>query len=323
MLDAAAIAWLQRRFASTVRFDEPMARHTSFKIGGPADALVAPEKEEQLERLIQWTRKADIPYMAIGGGTNLLVKDGGIRGLVIQLDRLAATANWRQDGKKIFLTAGAGMPTKRVCTLALKQGWRGMNFALGIPGSLGGAVWMNAGTALGCMADRLASITLISGEGEKVQLPRNQIGSQYRQLQLPASLLGDPGRPAILLAAELELTVGHRDDIRREAMQLMQARARRLPSWQPSVGCFFKNPSPEQPAGALIDAAGLKGHRVGDAKISSRHANFILNCGNATAEDVLGLMTRIRDAVRSRFNIDLNPEVRIVGEEKDNAQKPL
>ncbi len=316
MLDPSAIDWLRRHFGASARFDEPMALHTSFRIGGPADALVAPETEAELERLIKWSRQTGIAYEVIGGGTNLLVKDGGIRGLVIQLERLDPTARWQQSGKRILLTAGAGMPTKRVCALALKQGWRGMNFALGIPGTLGGAVWMNAGTALGWMADRLVSITVLSGEGERVLLMRDQIGGQYRRRQLPASLEGGRGRPAILLNAQLELAVGDRDVLRRNAMQLMRNRARRQPSWQPSAGCFFKNPSADRPAGALIDAAGFKGRRQGDAQVSSRHANFILNCGQATAEDVLRLTQEIRAEVRSRFNIDLEPEVRIVGEEK-------
>ena len=319
MLDAAASDWLKRHFASTVRFEEPMALHTSFRIGGPADALVRPQGEEELEMLIQWSRKAGIPYMVIGGGTNLLVKDGGIRGLVIHLGRLAARASWRQSGKQIGLTASAGMPLKRVCVLALKHGWRGMNFALGIPGTLGGAAWMNAGTALGCIGDRLQSITLISGQGEKVKLARDQMRGQYRRLRIPASVRVDHRYPAILIAAVLALTVGKRDAIRRDARRQMQARVRQQPGWRPSAGCFFRNPSPDRTAGALIDAAGLKGTRVGDAKVSCRHANFIINCGQATAEDVLHLARRIRTAVQSRFNIDLNPEVCIVGRKKNEA----
>lgn len=316
MFDAADKAFLRRLLGAGVSFDEPMARHTSFQIGGPADVFVQPENEANLQAVIEWAQQKKMPYMLIGGGTNLLVRDGGIRGLVIHLGRLAADVTWDQRRTQVRVSAGAGIPTKRICALALKQGWRGMNFALGIPGTLGGAIVMNAGTVHGTMADVIDSVTVMTAKGEKVNIRRESMEYKYRRLQWPAAVSRDPSAPAILMAATLNLARGDREQIRAQARQLMRRRARRQPAWQPSAGCFFKNPMEDKPAGRLIDEAGLKGWQVGQAQVSPRHANFIINLGGASAVDVLTIAARIQETVKSRFGIDLTPEVRIVGEEK-------
>ncbi len=323
MLDQGDRKWLHRLLGPCVRFDESMARHTSLRIGGPADALVQPESEAQLKAILQWTRQTRTPYLVIGGGTNLLVRDGGIRGLVIHLGRLATELTWQLQKRQVRIMAGAAIPTRRICRVALQQGWQGINFALGIPGTVGGAILMNAGTALGSMADILEAVTLMTATGEKLQVAGQDMDAGYRHLQLPADVPDGTTGPGIMLAGHLQLTLGEREAIRAQARQLMNQRVRRQPGRPPSAGCFFKNPSMERPAGRLIDAAGLKGLRVGDAQVSLRHANFIINLGRATAEQVLALSAKVQERVQNHAGVLLTPEVRIVGEEKANSQKPL
>ncbi len=319
MVEDAAKRWLREELGERVRFDEPMRQHTYFRIGGPADAWVEPQNTSQLKVILEWARNQDIPYLMIGGGSNLLVRDGGIRGLVIHLGRMAASVEWIQKGETVIVSAGAGTPTRHICALALKHGWLGMNFALGIPGTLGGAIIMNAGTAHGCMADVIEKVVVMTASGERVALQRQSLDYRYRRLRLPDTLAGTATATTVLLAAQIMLREGDRDQIRDQARQWMQGRARKQPSWQPSAGCFFKNPSDDQPAGRLIDAAGLKGVTVGDAQVSPKHANFIINRGRASAVDVLAVAAKVREAVKDRFGIDLEPEVRIVGEEKTGA----
>jgi UDP-N-acetylmuramate dehydrogenase len=314
MLDDVAKRWLTALLGSAVTFDEPMARHTTFKIGGPADALALPQNETHLRELVQWAEQNSIPYLVFGGGSNLLVRDGGIRGLVICMRAMAGDVQWRQAPPQVIVTAGAGVPTKRLCGIALKQGWEGMNFALGIPGSLGGAVLMNAGTAQGSMTDVLSAVTVMTVSGQTERIARDQLRAQYRGLRWPAHMQHALSR-AIVMTTEFRLFMGDRDIVRQKARPLMRERVRKQPIWRPSAGCFFKNPSPQMPAGRLIDAAGLKGLRVGRAQVSSRHANFIINCGNATARDVIDLAEQIRKKVNAKFGIVLQTEVRIVGQE--------
>jgi UDP-N-acetylmuramate dehydrogenase len=319
MLKAEDKLWLSRTFGERIRFDESMAQHTSFKIGGPADALVRPASEAELKKVLGWTRQKEIPYILVGGGTNLLVRDGGIRGLVIHLGALASTIAWDQQQGRIGILAGAAVPTRRLCALALKHGWQGMNFALGIPGTLGGAVIMNAGTTKGATADIVDTITVITATGEKVTIPRDAMTYHYRRLQLPPALTPDPSAPAVLISVHLTLVRADRQKIWRQARRWMRERSRRQPSRLPSAGCFFKNPAKDMPAGRLIDESGFKGRQVGGAQVSPRHANYIVNRGGASASDVLTLAAQIQETVKSRFGMDLAPEVRIVGQEKDSA----
>lgn len=293
-----------------VRFDEPMARHTAFRIGGPADAMAEPETQAQLRQLVHWAIQEQVPYMVVGKGTNLLVKDGGVRGLVIRLNRLATEPDWTVDGDKVRLKVGLGLPTKTICALALRQGWQGMNFAVGIPGHLGGAVAMNAGSHLGSMADVITGLRVLTAQARFVILDATSISWGYRQCELPSNLV--PG--AILVEAELLLTAGDKENLRAQALSAMKNRAVRQPMGMPCAGSFFKNPAADRAAGRLIEEAGLKGLTVGNAKVSPKHANFIVNLGGATAEDVLRLKDQIQTTVWQQFAIDLIPEVHIVGE---------
>ena len=316
-LNTAARGELRRMLGNQVCFDEPMARHTRFRIGGPADALAEPQDEAQLAALLAWTSRHGMPYTVIGGGTNLLVRDGGIRGVTIRLTHLAARAAWQVEAQRVRVAADAGLPTRRLCALALREGWQGLNFALGIPGCLGGAIQMNAGTSLGSMADVLEMVSVMTGEGRIIEVQRTELDCGYRRLRLPGRLCRDVARPAIILSARLHLTPGDRDRLRIQARELVLARKRRQPGGQHGAGCFFRNPSPEQPAGRLIDAAGFKGRCAGDAQVSPLHANFIVNRGRAQAADVLALAERIKTAVSGQFGIQLEAEVRIVGDDRD------
>lgn len=321
MISSAARTWLVGLLGQRAQFDVPMERYTSFQIGGTADVLVEPQDVEQLKAVIQWTNQNNLDYLAIGGGTNLLVLDGGIRGVVLLFGKHWADVQWRKHDALIKLDAGAGVPTRRICRLALKHGWYGVNFALGIPGSLGGAILMNAGTRSGCMHDILERVTLMTAGADIVTLERDMLKCNYRSLGLPDDVSGGTGRAPILLSAHLALTVGDIAAVRREATILMRQRVKGQPSWKPSAGCVFKNPPEGKPAGWLIEYAGLKGKQVGGACVSDRHANFIINQGGATAQDVLRLMQTIQEAVMDAHGIWLDPEVRIVGEEKNNAKE--
>jgi UDP-N-acetylmuramate dehydrogenase len=323
MIEQGAKERLLRLLGSDVRFDEPMARHTSLRVGGPADALVYPESEAQLKAVLQWARDTGTPYLVIGAGTNLVVRDGGIRGLVIRLQRLAGDLTWETRGERVLIRAGAGIPTRRLCRIALQQGWRGFNFALGIPGTLGGAVYMNAGTAGAAVADVLEAVEFMLPTGGKVRLLRDDVTAGYRRMQFPPQATGTETGPGILLAAELELTVGERSTVWQEARRLMAQRAKGQPVLEFSAGCFFRNPSSRRPAGRLIDEAGLKGMQIGDAQVSRRHANFIINLGRASASEVLALAAEVQERVRSHSGVLLAPEVRIVGEEKTNPEEPV
>jgi UDP-N-acetylmuramate dehydrogenase len=188
---------------------------------------------------------------------------------------------------------------------------------------LGGAVLMNAGTAHGAIADVLEAVTFMLSTGEKVRLPRSAIQARYRQMTLPDEFLADDTGPGILLSVDLKLAEGKRTAIRLEARRIMAQRVKGQSIRAASAGCFFRNPSAEQPAGRLIDEAGLKGVRVGEAQVSRRHANFIVNLGRASAEEVLALAAMVQDRVRNHSGVHLTPEVRIVGEEKTDPEKPV
>ena len=301
---------LRTLLGTAVRFDEPMQHHTSFGIGGPADAMAVPETREQLRQLVAWAVRTQIPYLVIGQGTNLLVKGGGIRGLVIRLNRMAPVTGWVLDGEQVRLKVGSGIPTRSLCSLALRQGWRGMNFALGIPGHIGGAITMNAGSYLGSMADVIEGLKVLTARAQWATLDRASLNWGYRRCDLPPHV----GPEAIVVEAQLRLTAGDRRALRAEAMGIMKNRVARQPMGMLSAGSFFKNPAPDMTAGRLIDEAGLKGLTVGRAQVSLKHANFIVNLGGATADDVLRLKDQVQTTIWQQFAVELIPEVRIVGE---------
>jgi UDP-N-acetylmuramate dehydrogenase len=307
--------WLSAQFGNAVLFDEPMCRHTYFNIGGPADALVKPASLEKLIELIYGCKEFEIGWWVMGKGSNLLVKDRGVRGVTILLDAcLNQIEKIDANEKKIRVNAMAGASLQKLCRYALENGFGGLNFALGIPGSVGGAIMMNAGTALGSMENVVQTVKALLPSGEIINIIKRQMVFSYRCVAFTHPMILEEDKTAVLLEAGFSLYPGNPEKLKAEAESVLNNRLNTQPVDQRSPGCFFKNPKSGPPAGRLIEEAGLKGASIGDAQVSARHANFILNRGNATAADVLALMQRIQDAVNEKFNIFLEPEVKIVGE---------
>ncbi len=313
-LDTTTREWLTNTFADDVRFEEPMSQHTSFRVGGPAEALVRPKGKGDLVRLVQWATEHGIGYMPLGAGSNILVRQKGIRGIVIMLDScLVSIVENKTPSDGPCITAGAGVKLAGLCTFALKQGLEGLNFALGIPGTVGGSIRVNAGTPDGCMGDVVVSVNLLMPEGSLRSVEKTELVFSYRKMDWPSDTAFEPGCEPIILEAALRLKPADRHGLKKEAEQIMQQRKNHQPWTAKSAGCIFKNPAGERSAGQLIDMAGLKGKRIGDAEVSTLHANFIINKGRATADDVLTLVDLVRSTVFQHYQIELETEVRIVG----------
>ncbi len=283
----------------SVVFDAPLADATSLRIGGPADAFVSPEDVHDVCRIVRQARAAQIPVMVLGG-TNLLVQDGGIRGMVLSLSKLAVIE--QEDDRLVFAEAGARMPT--LLGFAVHHALSGLEWAAGIPGTVGGAVVMNAGTRLGEMQNCLDAIQMVGPEGRMKIYPAADLSFAYRSVSLP---------DGIVVGAWLRLTPASRETIESRTKSYLQYRKHSQPLSQPNAGSVFKNPRGTT-AGRLIEEAGLKGYRVGDAQVSTKHANFIVNLGCARSADVLRLIETIRQAVFSRTGIRLELEWKVVGE---------
>jgi UDP-N-acetylmuramate dehydrogenase len=291
----AAVAGLRGR----VIFDAALRAYTSFKIGGPADALVEPANEDDVRRLVVQARAANVPLFVVGG-TNLLIRDGGIRGIVVSLSKLRAIHE--ESRAVLYAEGGVGMPT--LIGYAIRRSLAGMEWAAGIPGTVGGCLVMNAGTRLGEMKDAVKAVRLVTMNGDVRDLPRESIRFQYRRARLPKG---------IVVGVWLQLRQGVRGDIAKIVKEYLHYRKDTQPLAMPSAGCVFKNP-PNDSAGRLLEATGLKGMRVGDAEVSTKHGNFIVNRGHATAADVTRLIQKVRRAIRQKAGIRLDLELKIVGE---------
>ena len=300
MLDARLERALRERFGRRVAPDEPLARHTSLRVGGPADALVRADSADELEALAALCSAHRTPLCVLGAGFNTLVRDGGIRGVVVRLAGLRAI-----ERRGAEIRAEAGVTHTQLTRFAAQEGLAGLEFGVGIPGTLGGWLAMNAGTREREIGAAVASVDLLAG-GARATAPRSALRFAYRKLERPAD--------AILLAARLALEPGDPSAIRARMRDQLEARRATQPVDQPSCGSVFKNPTGDF-AGRLIEAAGLKGLRCGGAQISELHANFIVTSG-ASASDVLELIARARAAVKQRFGVELETEVRIMGEER-------
>lgn len=292
---------------SIVRFDEPMARRTTLRVGGPADCYVEPADERDLAVLIRFCAEQTVPWMVIGRGSNVLVRDGGIRGVVIGLNRPHFQSIRVEENR---ISAGAGAKLKAVAVEARRHALSGLEFMEGIPGSVGGSLRMNAGAMGSSLFDVARTVRVMDASGDAQELAASEMGAGYRRcLWLKNRIaLGAvfAGRPAPV----------------EEVAERMNAYSRKRWDSQPaapSAGCMFKNPA-AIPAGRLIDELGLKGCRVGGAMVSDVHGNFMVNDRQATARDVLRLMDKIRAEAKSRRGIDLEPEVQIVGEDPDASK---
>ncbi len=285
--------------------NSPMSRHTTFRVGGPAELYVTPENQDQICEVWQYCLQNSIDCLIIGNGSNLLVRDGGIPGVVMDLS--AKFNEISIEGSIVRAQAGALL--SRVARAAAKNSLTGMEFAEGIPGTIGGAVYMNAGAYGGEMSQITGTVRCLRPDGTIVVRNREQHEFSYRHSAYMSC-------PDIILDAQLQLSPGDPQAIEAAMDDLRERRRSKQPTDKPSAGSTFKRPANGY-AAAMIEQCGLKGCRVGGAEVSTKHSGFIINTGNATAADVLQLMDRVTDEVRSRFGVTLEPEVRIVGIDRE------
>lgn len=282
--------------------DEPMSRHTTFRIGGPADYFVTPENAARLCQVVELCKAQQIPYYIMGNGSNLLVGDGGFRGAVIQVFK--KMNNVRVEGTQVYAEAGALL--SKIASMALEHELAGFEFAAGIPGTLGGALMMNAGAYGGEMKQVLKSARVLDEHGELRTLTVAELELDYRTSILTRASY-------IAIDAVIELEKGNAAEIRVRMEELKEQRTTRQPLELGSAGSAFKRPEGYF-AGKLIDDAGLRGFRVGDAQISEKHCGFVVNLGSATAADVVSLMEQVADRVEEQFGVRLEPEMKYIGE---------
>lgn len=284
-----------------VKAGEPLARYTSFKVGGPADCFVEAHTTAGLSAGLELLARRAAPVLLLGNGSNMLVSDRGVRGAVLRLRGEFRRVRWLDDGARV----GAACAVSRLVREAVRRGLGGLEFAEGIPGSVGGSLAMNAG-AYGWEMERVVTrVEGLTAAGASLALGRDELRFAYRETRLPAG--------AVVTRVDLVLTPDAPAAAETRMRAIMARRRASQPSGRPNFGSVFRNP-PGDHAGRLIEAAGLKGLRVGRAEVSRRHANFIQNLGGARAEDVRRLIEQVRGAVESRFTVVLQPEVRFVGE---------
>lgn len=286
---------------SGIFMEEPMKKHTTFRVGGPADVLVQPD-ETALAAILALCRQYHVPYSFIGNGSNLLVGDKGIRGVVIEMTD--PMGNIEVDGTKI--TAQAGAMLSKIANTAASNGLGGMEFAAGIPGSVGGAVVMNAGAYGGEMKDIIEKVYVLDENGVQLELDRDALDLGYRHSCIPE-------KKYIVTKVVLDLVPRDEAEIRSEMKELNEKRAEKQPLQYPSAGSTFKRPEGYF-AGKLIMDAGLRGYQVGGAQVSEKHCGFVINKGDATAADICQLMQDVSDKVQAQFGVVLEPEVKMIGE---------
>lgn len=283
-------------------FDEMMSAHTSFKIGGAADVFASVKSVDEVRGLIDYCKKNDVPYMIMGNGTNMLVGDGGIRGVVIQIS--ANMQNCEINGETVY--AEAGILMSKLSKLILKAELTGFETLSGIPGTLGGGIYMNAGAYGGEIKDVVSEVTYITQSGEIKTITNAEADFSYRHSRFE-------DEKGIILSATLKLKKGNADEIKAAMDDYNKRRSDKQPLSMPSAGSTFKRPEGYF-AGKLIQDCDLMGYSIGGAQISEKHAGFVVNKGGATAKDVLDLIEYTQKTVKEKFGVDLEPEVRLIGE---------
>ena len=286
-----------------IRFDEPLKLHTSFKVGGPADVMIIPSTEEELIQAVKICRENDIKYFIMGNGSNLLVRDTGIRGVVIKINE--GFDNVQVVGTKIMAQAGALLTA--VSKLALRNSLQGMEFASGIPGTIGGAITMNAGAYGGEMKDIVRSVRVMTTDNQVLQLSNREMNFEYRNSRVKDQDL-------IVLSVEFELELGELENIEEKMRELTFQRTSKQPLELPSGGSTFKRPEGYF-AGKLIDDSGLRGLRHGDAQVSEKHCGFVVNRGETTYKEVMELVGVIQKTVMDKFGVELEMEIKRVGDD--------
>jgi UDP-N-acetylmuramate dehydrogenase len=298
---------LREIVSGKVLFDEPMSRHTSMRVGGPADALVFPDNLDALGKVFKLLQHLRMPFIPIGNGTNLIVKDGGYRGALISLKDIKSIRLEERGAAQVALYADAGIALSEIVLLAAGKSLTGMEFCAGIPGTVGGAVRMNAGAWGTELKDAVDSVELMNGSGDIRRCKRETLNFSYRNLEITKN--------AIITGASFLLSRGIKKQIKERITEIVEMRKAKHPLEYYNAGSIFKNPRGGIPAGQIIDELGLKGTQVGGAKISEKHGNFIVNVSSATAGDVLGLIEMVKNKVKQYRGIDLETEVKIIGED--------
>lgn len=286
-----------------VYVDEPMSRHTTFRVGGPADFFVTPKAKEEVRDVIRICKEAGMPYYIIGNGSNLLVSDAGYRGVIVQIYKEMNEVKVEGD----LVKAQAGALLSGIAAKALGAELSGFEFASGIPGTIGGACVMNAGAYGGEMKDVLESVTVLTGKGKIIELGRNELELGYR-----TSVIAKKGY--IVLGAALKLERGDGEKIKTYMDELKEKRVTKQPLEYPSAGSTFKRPEGYF-AGKLIEDAGLRGFQVGGAQVSEKHCGFVINRDHAAAADIMELMRQVQIRVKENSGVDLEPEVKRLGDE--------
>jgi UDP-N-acetylmuramate dehydrogenase len=295
-----------KKIEAPVKFREPLQNKTSFGLGGPAEVFIAPRTIEDIRTILSICSQEGLPVFILGNGTNLLVKDAGIKGVVVSLREYFNQLKvlWQSEGA-VRLRVGAGLRISSLLGLSIKEGWSGLEFVAGLPGSVGGAVMMNAGLPDKTIGHLIKESTLINKNGDLYKMTEEELAFSYRSSNIP------PGD--IVLAAEIILEQGDRSDIKKEVYRFYHKRKTTQPLRTLNAGCIFKNP-PGDSAGRIIDSLGLKGFTMGKAQISPIHANFVVNQGGATASQVLALIDYIRNRVFNDLGVNLELEIQILGD---------
>lgn len=301
MISAAVIEALKGIVpAERIFFREPMKLHTTFRIGGPADCLIYLENEDQLCRIQKYLRLVDVPYTVIGNGSNLLVSDDGYRGIVLVIGKYMSEIT----AKDCYLVAEAGALMSQVAKTAMEHGLAGLEFAAGIPGTVGGGVVMNAGAYGGEMSQVVTTVTVVNHNGEIMELDNSTMEFGYRTSVIQ-------NQSFVVTKVAFRLQPGDPEQIAEKMADLAKRRREKQPLEYPSAGSTFKRPEGHF-AGQLIMESGLRGYSVGGAKVSEKHCGFIINTGNATAEDVKDVIWEVQRRVKERFQVDLEPEIKFL-----------
>jgi UDP-N-acetylmuramate dehydrogenase len=295
-------------FKGDVKFMEPMMKHTSLRIGGPADVFVIPQNLPSLKYIMVVLSRKKIPFFILGGGTNILVMDGGIDGVVISLTSFRKIETVSENETEVKVYVETGIPLQRLLNFSKERGYSGMEGLAGIPGSVGGAISGNAGAFGYEMKDVLISVSMMDTEGNIRNLSAENIHFGYRLSDIPSK--------GLILSAEILLKKDSKEHISAKIEDFLKRKWESQPFSEPSAGCVFKNPHGLS-AGKLIDDAGCKGMRIGDVEVSSIHANFFINKGGAKASDFIKLMEAVESRVMETFHVGLEPEIRIVGKDKN------
>lgn len=305
---------LKEIFGEDVEFDLPLAPYTTIRVGGKADAILWPKDIESLQKAIQFAKEATLPTFFMGRGSNTLVRDGGFRGVVIHTGRgLHNFSLSRENGNFVWVTAEGGVPTQQLVQWAAENGFSGLERLAGIPGTIGGNVFMNAGTYLGEIGELIEQVTLCDRNGKVETLPKSKLSFFYRRSNIPSS--------SCVVETLLKLERGDKEKISKKVREVFEKRGLSQPLEKPNLGSVFKNPGlpsrgqGKKKAWELIEEAGCKGVRVGGARVSEKHANFIVNEGNAKAKDILVLIHMIKEKVKEASGETLETEVKIIGEE--------